>query len=366
MKLKPSIAVIGLKGLPAFGGAAAVGENVINLLKEDFKFTVYSTSSHTNLESGTYNGFKQVVLSSVKMKKINTLFYYIKTAIIVFFKNYDLVHIHHSDSAFIIPLLRLRHKVIVTTHGSHNSGKVTKWKKYRWFFKIQIKYFLKFSNFITCVSKVERKWLFDKTGMKAQHIPNGILKHSISKNYKKFKKYDLFYGAGRIMKSKGCDYLLKSLKEISFKGSVGIAGDLSSDQNYEKIIYEISSNLNVKFLGMIKKKENLFDEIKSSRLFIYPSFREAMSMMLLEVASLKVPILCSDIAENREIFNDSEALFFNLDDTNDLSEKIIWALKNEKLMNDRAENAYVKLISSYTWEQISKLYANVYTKELYK
>ena len=30
MKAKPKIAVIGLKGLPAFGGAATVGENLIN------------------------------------------------------------------------------------------------------------------------------------------------------------------------------------------------------------------------------------------------------------------------------------------------------------------------------------------------
>ena len=31
-EIKPRIAVIGLKGLPAFGGAAAVGENIINQL----------------------------------------------------------------------------------------------------------------------------------------------------------------------------------------------------------------------------------------------------------------------------------------------------------------------------------------------
>ena len=131
---KPKIAVIGLKGLPAFGGAASVGENIINILKDEYDFTVYSTSSHTSLRTGKYNGYKQIVLSSIKEKKINTLYYYLKTTFIVFFKKYDLVHIHHSDSAFTIPFLKLRHRVLVTTHGAHNSGEISKWKRYKWFF----------------------------------------------------------------------------------------------------------------------------------------------------------------------------------------------------------------------------------------
>ena len=45
---KKKIAVIGLKGLPAFGGAATVGENIIEQLKDKYEFTVYSTSSHTS------------------------------------------------------------------------------------------------------------------------------------------------------------------------------------------------------------------------------------------------------------------------------------------------------------------------------
>ena len=44
------IAVIGLKGLPAFGGAAAVGESLINKLKNEYNFTVLSTASHTSAD----------------------------------------------------------------------------------------------------------------------------------------------------------------------------------------------------------------------------------------------------------------------------------------------------------------------------
>jgi len=44
---KKSIGVIGLKGLPAFGSAATVGENIIAHKIDEYDFTVYSSFSHT-------------------------------------------------------------------------------------------------------------------------------------------------------------------------------------------------------------------------------------------------------------------------------------------------------------------------------
>jgi hypothetical protein len=78
MKSKPKIAVIGLKGLPAFGGAATVGENIIEQLKGRYDFTVYSTSAYTNLKTGEYNGYKQIVFSQNKKSGLMTFFYYFK------------------------------------------------------------------------------------------------------------------------------------------------------------------------------------------------------------------------------------------------------------------------------------------------
>ena len=45
---KKKIAVIGLKGLPAFGGTANGGENIIEQLSDKYYFTVYSILSHSS------------------------------------------------------------------------------------------------------------------------------------------------------------------------------------------------------------------------------------------------------------------------------------------------------------------------------
>ena len=109
---KYRIAVIGLKGLPAFGGAATVGESIINELKNEYQFTVYAVGSHTHHE-GQQDGYYQIVFRKFFIKKLNILIYYLRSALhCIFFGKYDLIHLHHVDGAVILPLLRLRYKVI--------------------------------------------------------------------------------------------------------------------------------------------------------------------------------------------------------------------------------------------------------------
>jgi glycosyltransferase involved in cell wall biosynthesis len=356
---KTRIAVLGLKGLPAFGGAAAVGENIIEQLKDIYDFTVYSTSSHTNLKTASNNGYKQIVFRKIPFKKLNTLFYYILSGYhAVIFGKYDLIHLHHNDGAFLLPLLKLRYRIIVTTHGVHNSGLISKWIKYKWFFQGQIKYFLKYANRIICVSKKEVNWLKERHNIQAKYIPNGI---NIINNLKQINiKSDIFFGAGRIIKSKGCDILLKALHKIEFSGKIFIAGDLDQSNKDKKEILALSKGLNVEFLGLIKDKNELLSYISNSRLFVFPSLQEAMSMMLLEAASVKTPIVCSDLIENKDVFSSSDVLFFKSDDYLDLAKSIQYAFSNYGILQNKTLNAFNKLKRDYNWKNIAKEYSKIY------
>ena len=358
---KPKIAVIGLKGLPAFGGAAAVGENIIEQLKDIYDFTVYAISSHTN-KKGDYNGFKQIVFKSIPFKKLNTLYYYIVSALhAVVFGNYDLIHLHHRDAAFIILILKLRYgSILLTTHGIFRL--LDKWKYYRWYFTVQEKIFIRFANAITCVSLNEKRLFKKILNMDAHHIPNGINEVvALDSGDSKRKDY-LFFGAGRIIHSKGCDVMLKALNILNYEGKILIAGDIDQTPEHRNLLIELALTLHVDFLGLIKDKNNLLNYIKNAKFFIFPSSIEAMSMMLLEAASVKTPIICSDIIENRDIFNEEEVLFFRTDDPNDLAKKINWALQNPDIMQLCAEKAYKKLKDKYLWGKIAKQYSEYYER----
>jgi len=357
--IKKKIAVIGLKGLPAYGGAATVGENIIEQLKERYDFTVYSISSHTKLKTGDYNGYKQIVFSQISNNKINTLLYYLKAVFhVVFLSSYDLIHIHHSDSAFLLPIIRLRYKTIVTTHGAHNSGMVDKWEKFRWFFQTQMK-FLFFSNIVSCVSLKEKEWLKDNHNVEAIFIPNGV--GTFQKENKTPKKInDIFFGAGRIIKDKGLHILLKALNKIKFKGSIVVAGDLSQLPEYTKELNVLSKKLDVNYVGLVKNKNKLLNIISSSRYFVYPSLKEAMSMMLLEGASTEIPILCSDIRENKDVLSEDDALYFRVNDSEDLSIKISYAMRNYPKMKIMARNAKEKVLINNNWDTLASEYAQLY------
>jgi glycosyltransferase involved in cell wall biosynthesis len=358
---KPKIAVIGLKGIPAIGGAATVGENIVMQLGNEFNFTVYSIASHTDLigNYGNNKYYKQIIFKSFFSNKLNSLYYYIiSTLHALIFCNYDIVHIHHRDAAFIIPILKLRYKVILTIHGFGTVNLSNKWQHFKKYFDLQEKYFIKYANIITTMSRTDSLIISQKIKKKVIYIPNGI-NPSIS-NDKGGKKYILFV-AGRIISFKNCDLFLKALIKLDYKEEILIVGDLAEAESYGAEIKLLSKKLEkVNFLGMIKNKSELFNIYKNAKLFIFPSQREAMSMVLLEIASIGIPIIASEIDGNTQIFNNSEVLFFRNNDENDLVEKIKWALDNIEDMENRAELAKNKLLNEYTWDKISKEYKNQY------
>jgi len=356
--MNKKIAVIGLKGLPAFGGAAAVGENIIYQLKDNYEFTVYSISSHTSLKSGFLNGIYQKVFRRWPLGKLNSLFYYIRSAFhILVFKKYDLVHLHHSDAAFIIPLLRLRFPVILTTHGAFNI--TSKWERYNFYFKFQVKYFVKFANIITCVSQEEVR-NFKRYGIHAKYIPNGISAININHSGKGY----LLFAAGRLIESKGCHILLQALNLLNYKGKIIIAGDYNQSGLYYEQLKELSINLDCEFAGLIKDKKELYDLIAGATIFIYPSVLEAMSMMLLETASIGTPIVCADIEGNKDVFCDNEVLFFKNNDAVDLSEKIIYSLSNLEYVSAMAKNLKERLLREQIWSNIAIQYDLLYKQLL--
>lgn len=358
---KAKIGVIGLKGLPAFGGAAAVGENIIEQLIGEFNFTVYSVSSHTNEKTGEYNGFSQIVFNQIKNKKLNTLVYYVKSAFHVFFKsNYDLVHLHHRDASFIVPFLRLKYKVVLTTHGMELTDK---WNSLKWLFKVQDKLFLSFASLITTVSLKDKRLveLMLKKKEKVFHIPNGV---NLRNHNIKERKETLIFAAGRIIPNKGCHVFLKALINLKYKGEVKIIGDIDQMPMYKKELKDLATGINnIEFVGLVKDRGLLIEYISSAKLFVYPSEIESMSMMMLEVASFNTPMICANIPENKDIFSNEEILYFMKGNDEDLAKKIDWAISNFSIMTEKAENAHDKLKKFYQWKDIASKYSNVY-KEL--
>lgn len=73
-------------------------------------------------------------------------------------------------------------------------------------------------------------------------------------------------------------------------------------------------------------------------------------MKLFEYMASNVPILASDLSSLREILNDDNAVFFNPNDSLDMSKKIDYILNNQKLVEEKAVRA-MQDVEKYTYEQ---------------
>ena len=160
---------------------------------------------------------------------------------------------------------------------------------------------------------------------------------------------------------KGIDGIVIPNK-IKYKGKIIVIGDLNQVPGYKEKLFDLAATLDVKFVDLIKDKLLLMTYIKKARLFVFPSSQEAMSMMLLEVATMKTPLICSDIPENKAVFDENSVLFFETDNADDLSDKLSYALKHPERMDEYTGQAFQVLKDKYQWKYLAEEYGKLYKK----
>jgi glycosyltransferase involved in cell wall biosynthesis len=174
----------------------------------------------------------------------------------------------------------------------------------------------------------------------------------------------VMFSAGRILPSKGCHTFLNALHILNYPGKILIVGDLSQIPSYEQEIRLLANGLDVSFVPLIREKSILLNHIKQAKLFVYPSYIEAMSIMMLEGACMRTPMICADIEENKAVFSDNETLYFKPEDADELACKIEFALNNPDEMQQLVNNAYSKLSNEYSWNSVARMYSDLFERTM--
>jgi len=192
-------------------------------------------------------------------------------------------------------------------------------------------------------------------------IPNGI---NILK-IKQLKKSNDILFFGRLIKIKGVDILIKSIKKIynHFKDiRIVIVGEGPEKSNLKKLTRKLSLYKNIKFFGHIKDAK-LYNLIRKSKICVFPSYaKEGVMTTLLEAAMLKSTILASDSCSNKEFIKDKyNGIFFKPKNIKDLSKKIELLLLDQKLRNCLVKNCR-KIVEKWTWKNQAKKILKVYKK----
>ena len=367
MTTKKKLGVFGVKYFPSKGGTSRVAEIIIRELKHKYNITVYcfkDPKAKHHME-----GVEVITFPKPPFGAAGVFFYYFICCLhILFFKKFDVIHAHKTDGALFLPLLGLKCQVIATSHEAPYTN--DKWKSIgRSYFRLMERVFVKSNAVLTAVSKTLTEHYHQTYNREVLYVPNGVeitnerneieaerilQEHQIEGDF-------LFFAARRILKIKGLHTFLQAMKKINYQGTIVIAGEEGHNPAYQKRIDALSEGLDVRNIGFINGMPILMSLIERSKLFVFPSETEGLSLMLLEVGSTgQTPLLCSDIPQNMQVFNEDHVLYFKNMDMEDLAQKFLWAEAHWYEMEEKMKRAREHVISEYSSEVVASRYDEIF------
>jgi L-malate glycosyltransferase len=158
---------------------------------------------------------------------------------------------------------------------------------------------------------------------------------------------------GLLTKTKGFDQVINVLS-FNKNYRLTIIGDGKEREGLESLAKSLKVESQVAFLGYVP---GAIDNLELFDIFLMTSRAEGFPLALLEAASIKKAIVCSNIAIHQEIFSSSEVSFFELENIESLHVAIEYALKNKCFLG---QNSYSKFTTFYTSKIMAKNYVNLY------
>lgn len=356
-----NIVMVGNRSFPCtYGGVEKVVEELaLRLVNKGHKVSVISRS-HCTPKLKTYKGVDIIRLPTVNQKHLEMAVHTFISAIYLLFKKCDVVHIHSVEPSLFSPIMKLKHRIVATSHGQ--AYRREKWGKIaKAICRLAEKVFVRFPDVCTGVSNDVSNFYHDKYGRRVKHIPNGIdLREKESSDYiEKFglekDKYVLW--VGRLIPTKGAHLLIEAFRKINPELKLAIVGGSSHSDPYAESLKALADE-KIVFTGYQYGNvlNSLYDHC---RLFVFPSQIEGLPIVLLEALSALKPVIFSDIPENLEVAKGIGIKFKN-GDANDLAEKLKYALDNPGDLEALQSKILEKLRMEYNWDSIVDKYVDVY------
>ncbi|MFN3739288.1 MAG: glycosyltransferase family 4 protein [Thermodesulfovibrionales bacterium] len=276
----------------------------------------------------------------------------------------DILHIHAIGPSLLTPFAKLLGlKVVMTHHGP--DYKRAKWGKIaKFFLKLGERLAMRFSDRIIVISKEIQQEIKKKYNRDSIFIPNGVPSplwmppgEELNKWGLQPKKY--VFTACRFVPEKGLHDLIEAYRKINnplFK--LVIVGDADHETDYTRQLKKAAKVTPGVILTGVLTGARLAEIFSNAGLFVLPSYYEGLPIALLEALSYELPVLVSDIPQNREIPIPEER-FFKPGNIDELSVKMIELFTRGI---DEKEKRYIRSIlqENYNWDNIAKQTFEVY------
>lgn len=300
-------------------------------------------------------------------------------------ENYDVVHCHTPNAAAITRLVcrSLRKKglkVFYTAHGFHfyKDAPLKNWLLY-----FPIEWICAHWTDVLITINTE-DYSLAKRRLKAKQI--GYIRGvgldidkfalvNVDKDKKRreldIQKEDfVFVSVGELNENKNHMSVISALAELRKEIPINnikylICGVGILESKLQNLINENNLEDNVKLLGFRRDVSEIY---KVSDFFIFPSFREGLSVALMEAMANKLPVMCSEIRGNTDLIDKKGGLFFRPADKQRIKDILKEVIVNRKdnLYNEKLQSmglCNLKKVQLFNKENIlvelKKIYDNI-------
>ncbi|MDG1277531.1 MAG: glycosyltransferase [Algoriphagus sp.] len=168
---------------------------------------------------------------------------------------------------------------------------------------------------------------------------------------------------GRLIERKGHKDLLPAFAQLLRtrpNDRLILAGDGEYRGEVEKEIKRLEIGDSVDLLGTVSNVQELLEK---ADFFVFPSYFEGLPGSIIEAMLTKIPIICSDIPENKECLKEGMCFFHRVGDKEDLFDKMEKALILED-WQERTERAFDYASEHFEIGKIARRYEDVYSNLL--
>jgi glycosyltransferase involved in cell wall biosynthesis len=208
------------------------------------------------------------------------------------------------------------------------------------------------------------KAALQRLGRKEVHIvPCGVDIHTIEDSPQWPKSNDIIF-VGRLAQEKNVVQLIKAvniLKESGHSPSCLIVGEGPEKDSLERLVAEMGTAAQIRFLGRLVSDREVYSYMKASRVLVHPSMREGFSHVALEANVCGIPVVTVNHPQNAAqdlVIDGQNGLICDLSSA-DMAQKILKVLDNSGGWGKRCK----ELARAYDWDRIADLAEKAYQRD---
>jgi len=312
------VAVLGTRGIPEVQGGvekhceelypriAALGHSV----------RVYARNGYIEPGRKNFNGVEVVSTFCPRRKSaeavLHTLYGIIHSKLDK--ERFNLLHIHSVGPQILVPLAKaFGNKVIVTNHGQDYNR--SKWGVVaKTVLRLGEWMGTRYADEVITVSKGMQYYLEQKFNRRVHYVPNGVCRPEYVAPGGYLESLGVSPGeyvlsVARLVPEKGLHDLINAFRGMDTNWRLVIAGGADHEDEYSLSLKKSAGeDPRIVMCGVVKGRD-IKELYTNAGIFVLPSYHEGLPIVLLEALSYGLPILCTDIPQNREIIDVQSRLF---------------------------------------------------------